>query len=295
MTTATDGTGTPRRTTVAGLAALVAGQDDAPSVLMLPGFSGSKEDFAPILPLLAAAGLHAVAVDQRGQYESAADPDGPDSQFSLDALAADVARAAAELGGPVHLVGHSFGGLVARTALLNQPAALASVVLLGSGPAAIVGPRALALHAMFLLHGQGGVAAVWEGVRAIDAIPRTPQEVEFLRRRFFASSERGMLVMGKALLAERDQVAAAAAAAAAHTLPLLVAHGVGDDAWPPAMQADMATRLGARYAVIPDAMHSPATQNPAGTVDVLVAFLRDAAAGSPEAAPPASDAVAEVA
>ncbi|WP_081438201.1 alpha/beta fold hydrolase [Pseudofrankia asymbiotica] len=295
MTASADGLGAPRRTTVAGLAALVAGQDDAPAVLMLPGYTGSKEDFVAILPPLAAAGLRAVAVDLRGQYESAYDGDGPDSQFAVDALAADVALAAAELGGRVHLVGHSFGGLVARAALIAHPAALGSVVLLGSGPAAIVGPRRLGLRALIALHAQAGLAAVWEGARAVDTVVRSPEEVEFLRRRFFASSERGMLAMGAALLAEPDRVADAAAVAATHAIPLLVTHGVGDDAWPPGMQAEMATRLGARYAVIPDALHSPAAQNPAGTADVLIAFVRDAIAGPSTATFPTPEATAEVA
>jgi pimeloyl-ACP methyl ester carboxylesterase len=34
----------------------------------------------------------------------------------------------------------------------------------------------------------------------------------------------------------------------------------------------MAERLGARYVVIPDAAHSPAVENPAGTVATLLAF-----------------------
>jgi len=268
----------PARATVAGLAAFVGGPADGPAVVLLPGYSGSKEDFLPVLPLLAAAGLRAVAVDLRGQYESAGDPDGPDSQFSLDNLASDVASAAGELGGPVHLVGHSFGGLVARAVLLAYPKTLASVTFLGSGPAAIGGPRALALRSMFAIHAQSGIGAVWEGTRAIDPFPRSAAELTFLRGRFFASSERGMLVMGEALLKEPDRVAEAAAMATLHALPLLVTHGVQDDAWLPAQQADMAVRLGARYAVIPDAMHSPAAQNPAGTAEVLVSFIRDAQA-----------------
>ncbi|MBL7521474.1 alpha/beta fold hydrolase [Frankia sp. CNm7] len=278
VTAFADGPYAPRRAIVAGLAALTAGPADGPAVLLLPGFTGSKEDFAPVLPLLAAAGLRGVAVDQRGQYESTGDPDGPDSQFELAGLAADVARAAAELGGPVHLVGHSFGGLVARAALLAHPEALASLVLLGSGPAAIGGPRGLALRAMFPLYDAGGLEAVWAAARAVDTVVRSPAEAEFLRRRFFASSERGMLVMGRALLAEPDRVATVAVAAAARAIPLLVAHGVGDDAWPPALQADMAARLGARYEVIPDALHSPAAQNPPATAGLLVAFVRDSAA-----------------
>lgn len=265
---------------MAGLAALRAGPADGPTILMLPGFTGSKEDFAPVLPLLAAAGLRAVAVDLRGQFESTGDPDGPDSQFSLEGLASDVAVAVHELGGQVHLLGHSFGGLVSRAMLLTHPTLLASVTFLGSGPAAIGGPRRLALRAMYALYAQGGLGAVWDATRALDPTIRSPQEVEFLRRRFFASSERGMLVMAQALLEEPDRVAEAAAVASAHGIPLLVTHGVDDDAWVPTQQAEMAARLGARHAVIPDSMHSPAVQNPTGTADVLVDFVHAAEAAT---------------
>ena len=61
------------RVTVPGragpLAALDTGTAAEGTVLLLAGFTGSKEDFAPLLAPIAAAGLRAVAIDQRGQYE----------------------------------------------------------------------------------------------------------------------------------------------------------------------------------------------------------------------------------
>jgi pimeloyl-ACP methyl ester carboxylesterase len=44
--------------------------------------------------------------------------------------------------------------------------------------------------------------------------------------------------------------------------PCLVACGANDDAWPVPTQRDMAERLAAEFAVIPNAVHSPATENP---------------------------------
>src|SRR5712671_6530471 len=41
-----------------------------PAVL-IPGFTGSKEDFLAILHQLAAAGRRVLAIDMRGQYETA--------------------------------------------------------------------------------------------------------------------------------------------------------------------------------------------------------------------------------
>ncbi|MGW2853842.1 alpha/beta fold hydrolase, partial [Streptomyces sp. NPDC001215] len=49
------------------------------TALLLPGFTGSKEDFIVVQPLLAAAGYRTVAVDGRGQFESPGprDDEGP--------------------------------------------------------------------------------------------------------------------------------------------------------------------------------------------------------------------------
>ena len=55
-------------------------------------------------------------------------------------------------------------------------------------------------------------------------------------------------------------------------LPILVLYGESDDAWMPAVQAEMAQRLGAAHVVIPDAAHSPAVENPAATVRALLDF-----------------------
>src|SRR5438093_11764320 len=81
-------------------------------VLLVPGYTGSKEDFLPILGPLARAGHRTVAIDLRGQHESGG-PDDP-AAYTIAALAKDVADVLAGLGAPAHLVGHSFGGLVCR-------------------------------------------------------------------------------------------------------------------------------------------------------------------------------------
>src|SRR6195952_5077563 len=71
------------------LAALDTGGDGGTgTVLLVAGYTGSKEDFAPLLAPLADAGLRAVAIDQRGQFESPG-PDDPGA-YTVDELAADV-------------------------------------------------------------------------------------------------------------------------------------------------------------------------------------------------------------
>lgn len=258
------------------------GPVDRPPVLLVPGFTGSKEDFALLLAPLAAAGHRAVAMDQRGQFESVgpADP----GAYTVDALAADVLAVLADLAGPdprpAHLVGHSFGGLVARAATLARPDAVASLVLLGSGPSAIGGSRRERMEALAPLLATGGMAAVYEGMEKLAAgdgrqADAPPELKAFLRRRFLASSPVGLQAMGEALRSEPDRVNALRATG----VPVLVTHGAGDDAWPLAVQADMAGRLGARYVPIPACAHSPAVENPPGTMRTLLDFWSSLARG----------------
>src|SRR4051794_29382943 len=74
------------------LAALDTGPATGGTVLLVAGYTGSKEDFAPLLSPLADAGLRAAAIDQRGQFESPG-PDDP-TQYSVAELAADVVAVA---------------------------------------------------------------------------------------------------------------------------------------------------------------------------------------------------------
>ncbi len=74
--------------------------------------------------------------------------------------------------------------------------------------------------------------------------------------------------MGVEILSAPDRTAELAALG----LPLLVAAGVDDDAWPIEVQKDMATRLDTDLVLIDAAAHSPAAENPAKLVEILTEF-----------------------
>ena len=253
------------------IAALRSGaQESGDDVLLLPGFTGSKEDFTPLLDPLADHGYRVTAIDLPGQFRSPGpnDPRG----YRPDELAAAVLAVAESLPGPVHLVGHSFGGLVARAAVIAKPELFTDLVLMSSGPAAIGGVRRERIEMLEPLL-PDGLTAVYAAVQQAYAgdpgYEQPPPELAaFLQERFLAGRPPMLRGMGDALRAEPDRVAELART----RVPVLVVFGQGDDAWPPAVQQDMAGRLGADWVMVPAAAHSPAVENTEQTAAALLTF-----------------------
>lgn len=259
---------TPRGQLAGLLAEPPAGPTGAPA-LLVPGFTGSKEDFLAVLAGLAGAGHRVLAVDQRGQFDSPGDDD--PASYDIKALAEDLLAVVAHLGGPAHLVGHSFGGLVVRAAALADPATVRSVTLLSSGPAAIPHPASSNLLLLAQALPTTDLATIWAVKRQMELAgqpPPPPPIEDFLRRRFLANHPVALLRLTEQLLGEPDRVEELAGLG----LPTLVAFGERDDAWPPSVQEDMARRLSAEVARIPAAAHSPAVENPRATTEALTGF-----------------------
>jgi pimeloyl-ACP methyl ester carboxylesterase len=258
--------------------------------LLIPGFTGSKEDFIPVLQPLASAGRRVVAIDMRGQYQS---PGAPDADgYTPGELAADIAaiaEATAE-GQGLHLAGHSLGGLIARETALAGTARITSLTLLSSGPGRITGQRAEMLRGMLAMMDSAGeaglratVARIWQEHLAPEAKAEgLPDHViAFLHERMMHNSPSGLMAMGRYLLACPDRTEELANLAGP---PVLVLYGENDDAWRPAVQERMAGRLGAQRVCIPGAGHSPPVEAPETTASTLTAFWRQAEDGEPRRA-----------
>ncbi len=247
-----------------------------PTVLLVPGYTGSKEDFAPLLDPIADAGFAPVAIDLPGQQDSAGPAD--ESLYLPEGLGRFLADLVGELaaeGSPVLLVGHSYGGLVSRRAVLAG-APIAGLTLMSTGPAELPhGPRRQVLDlGEPILRGQG-VPAAHRGLQALNAVnPRwlamSEAQREFLALRFLRNRPEALLGMGSGLRAEPDLVADLSRALRAAATPCLVVCGENDDAWPASVQRDMADRLDADFSELAATAHSPAIENPKGLLDVLL-------------------------
>jgi pimeloyl-ACP methyl ester carboxylesterase len=257
-----------------------AGACELGTALLVPGYTGSKEDFLSVLSALADGGRRIIAIDLRGQYQTPG-PDDP-AAYALAALGADVS-ALLEATGATHLLGHSFGGLVAREAVLADDGLavagpLASITLMSSGPGTLTGERAGELRSFLSAVGDatgpGQLRAIveqaWHGSlkpqALADGLPAAI--VEFLQDRMLASSPVGLVAMARQLLDTGDRTEELAKAG----IPVFVLYGEADNAWATDVQEDMAQRLDARRACIPSACHSPAVEAPATTAHALTCF-----------------------
>ena len=157
--------------------------------------------------------------------------------------------------------------------MLAAPASFESLVLMCSGPAGIGGNRRAVIEQLEPVLAASGLAAVYAASQAIAAaqpgyVAPHAALAEFLqtavpRRRAGDAAGHGHGAARRAGPRRRTR---------ATGVRTLVLYGVDDDAWPTAVQDEMAARLGAATVAVPAAAHSPAVENPSATAAALLDF-----------------------
>jgi pimeloyl-ACP methyl ester carboxylesterase len=255
------------------LARVTMGPADGPRVVLVPGMTGSKEDFTLMMPLFAAAGYRVESFDLAGQYESAAA--GPEHlvpsqrrytrELFVDDLLA-VLRAGAV---PAHVLGYSFAGTVAGVAASLHPELFASLTLLSAPPLAgralrgfkVLGPLSYVVPGRAL--GAPFIAALRHNVH------RAPRErAVFVTARFELTRPSSVGdIMG--LMQRTPELSRELRATG---IPILVATGTGD-VWRTSAHRAFAERLGARLLVLPTG-HSPCETAPHQLTEAMLDLMR---------------------
>ena len=243
------------------LATIAAGDPGKPRVLLMPGATGSKEDFILMLPELAAAGYFVLSCDIAGQYESAqAGPENlvpPRHCYDYELFRDDLLAMLDTDQGAVHVVGYSFAAVVAQLAFVQRPEKFRSLTLISCPPEPGQSLRYVRLAgwvSCWVTSRVGTALMIW-GIRS-NIARVAPQRLRFVRSRF-AFTRRASVVDIIGLMKHTPDLRRVLAAA---TLPKLVAVGE-HDLWPLALHRSFAQSIGARISVY-RAGHSPSETSP---------------------------------
>ncbi len=262
----------------AGLAGAESAAPPRGDVVLVPGFTGSKEDFISLVRPLADLGWRVAGIDLPGQ--GGAPSLGGRGSYTETALAAAVLGVLDWLAPdrPVHVVGHSMGGLATRGLVLEHAGRLASWTAMSSGPSAVPArtqPPLMSLQSS--LDAGAPLEVIWQfkeaGDRAKGWNPPSDEVAEFCHRRFVTNDPASLYDYADLLRTAPDRTEQVAAAAQAAGLPLGVVAGEVDDTWTADVQHDMARRLGATWIELPGIGHNPGVEDPELTAGALDRIL----------------------
>jgi pimeloyl-ACP methyl ester carboxylesterase len=249
-------------------------------LLLLHGFTGTKEDFTEWLDPLAARGWHAVAPDHRG-HGASTHPESEDA-YSFSLFAQDTLALADALGWDrFALLGHSMGGMVAQVMAITASPRLTALVLMDTGHGPVDGLDPDLVAAAIGIVRDKGIDVLADLVADMSSPLDTeahrrlraerPGYAEFEDRKMRASSPFMYAAMSAVFLSGPDRLDDLARLPG--SLPALVIVGDQDTPFIGPSKRMTTAIAGASLAVIADAGHSPQFENPAGWWTALSAFL----------------------
>jgi pimeloyl-ACP methyl ester carboxylesterase len=248
------------------LAYLEAGEGGEP-LLLVHGFTGSKEDFAAEVLRLAGRGYHVVAPDHRGHGSS--DQPQDESSYSFQTFANDMVALVDALGWQTFdLLGHSMGGMIVQHIALSHPHRVTRLILMDThhGPVSGVDPSLVDLGVQ-MAHSDG-MPAIAE-IMKLGADPLAnpvhakmcediPGYQEWCDAKFLRASPYMFAAMLRSFTESADRLETLRGVAC----PTLVLVGELDAPFRGASQRMADTIADARLAIIPGAGHSPQLEAP---------------------------------
>jgi pimeloyl-ACP methyl ester carboxylesterase len=233
--------------------------------------TGSKEDFARVMPLLAASGYRVEAFDMAGQYESFRAGPPPGEHYTM-ALFEDDLRAVLASGPPAHVLGYSFAGTVAAAVAGAAPDLVRSLTLLSTTPGVgqalrdfkVLGPFSGMLSPAAL-----GRLFVWVLRHNVHRAPL--DRAVFVTARFDKTRLDSVIDIFD-LMKRTPDVAPAVRARGIPTLVVVGRH----DVWPLDAHRAFADRLGGRLVVL-DAGHSPCETAPHQLAEAMLGLFDEPA------------------
>lgn len=256
-----------------GLAGIQQGNPANPRVVLVPGATGSKEDFLLMLAPLANAGYFVQSYDLAGQYQSAAaGPERltpPRRRYDWDLFVDDFVAVLEAGATPAHVLGYSFAGMVAQLAFARRPELFGSLTLLSCPPESgqsFRGMKRVGWVTGVGPHRFGASLMIWGIQLNVTKVP--PGRLRFASQRLRVTRRSSV---DDIIGLMRDAPCGEEALASAN-LPKLVAVGE-HDLWPLEMHRDFAGRLGAQFASYP-AGHSPCESSPHQLSRDLVSLFR---------------------
>lgn len=241
------------------------------TALLVPGYTSSADTFNMLLQPLSERGYKVVTFSQRGQCLS----EGPDvtAGYELPRLGQDIHEVIQKLGlgTDVHLLGHSFGGVVSIEAVLQDHSPFASLTMWNSGPRNMGGDLLEQRYGL-LEHGPRAYYVGSQLAAGKDPEADLKGELNVIEQYYYdrlMSTNPAQLEAGINILI--DQVDRTLELSRTG-IPVLVSHGANDDAWPIEMQRVMAEQLGADYWVIANAGHSAHADRTHASAQLLATF-----------------------
>jgi pimeloyl-ACP methyl ester carboxylesterase len=157
---------------------------------------------------------------------------------------------------------------------------------MSSGPASIPAHGHTALLQLEAALASAPIEAVWAAKEQMDRAggwdPPSQEVADFCARRFITNDPAALSDCAEILMTAPDLTEQLAAALDASLLPAAVVTGEIDDAWPPAVQEQMAERLRVPWHTLPGLGHNPATEDPLLTATALNDIFGSAAAAGRE-------------